>query len=138
MINASEIRMGLVRRRVSQEVFAERCGVGLGALKEMFRVGEVSGEVMNEYAALDNAEEALKEGESSKESVDKNGGCIFGRPVRNERLQLVVFPDGSEMRMRKKMEFRPKYGLPCEGEPSEEEGFVRLVGLYRNNGVRLD
>jgi len=152
MSEAVEIRMGLLRRGVSHEVFAERCGMGVVLLKEMLRGGEVSDGVRGEYASL-LVESGEEEGnplveviaeEEEEEFADEHGeegdnkGCVFGRAVRNDVLQLVVFPDGSEGLARKKRGFKPREGLPCEVETSDEEGFLNLVGKYRDNGVRLD
>ena len=132
MDEVGDIRMGLLRRKVSNERFAERCGMSVDVLEEMLGSGEVSDEVRSHYAGLEVAEEAREEDEK-REVL----GVVFGRAVTNDRLQLVVFPDGSEGRLRKKREFRPKYGLPCEVKESVEEGFHVLVGRYRDNGVRL-
>ena len=53
MSDATEIRMGLLRRRVSIEAFAIQCGLSVNALREMLDVGELSGEVLSCYAALE-------------------------------------------------------------------------------------
>ena len=133
MSEIGEIRMGLVRRGVSHEVFAERCGMGIGALKDMLRGGELSDGVRSEYAAL-----LVEEGSADEQGEEEaNKGCVFGRAVRNDVLQVVVFSDGSEGLVRKKRDFKPREGLPCEVETSDEEGFLNLVGKYRDNGVRL-
>ena len=155
MSDSNEIRMGLLRMRKSHEWFANRCGMGVGELKEMFEGGELSEGGRGEYAAVVGEVEA-PEGEEEKDVVEdvvekeeevlpieqekekEHKGCVFGRPVRNAILQLVVFTDGSEGMIRKKAEFKPKPGLPCEVETSDEEGFLNLVGKYRLNGVRLD
>ena len=153
--------MGLMRRGVSHEVFAERCGIGIGVLKDMLRGGELSDGVRSEYASL-LVEESVEEGsveeereikgktlvevfaeEEEEETANEQGeelvnkGCVFGRAVRNDVLQVVVFPDGGEGLVRKKRGFKPREGLPCEVETSDEEGFLNLVGKYRDNGVRL-
>ena len=147
--------MGLLRMRKSHEWFANRCGMGVGELKEMFERGELSEGVRGEYAALlweveapeveeekDVVEDVVEKEEEvlpiEQEKEKEHKGCVFGRPVRNAILQLVVFTDGSEGMIRKKAEFKPKPGLPCEVETSDEEGFLNLVGKYRLNGVRLD
>lgn len=128
--------MGLLRRRMSRESFAKRCKISENELSEMLEGGEVSGEVMNEYTALENEGEPLCDLEEEVE-VNELNSCVFGRPVRNKRLQIVVFGDGREVKVRKKESFRPRVGLPCEVKVSEEEGFYALVGRYRDNGVRL-
>ena len=155
MSDSNEIRMGLLRMRKSHEWFANRCGMGVGELKEMFEGGELSEGVRGEYAALlwevespeveeekDVVEDVVEKEEEvlpiEQEKEKEHKGCVFGRPVRNAILQLVVFTDGSEGMIRKKAEFKPKPGLPCEVETSDEEGFLNLVGKYRPNGVRLD
>ena len=132
MEEASDIRMGLLRRKVSNERFAERCGMSVDALEEMLGSGEVSDEVLSHYVGLEVEEEAREEDEK-REVL----GVVFGRDVPNDRLQVVIFPDGSEGKVRKKREFRPKHGLPCEVKESVEEGFHVLVGRYRDTGVRL-
>ena len=160
MSDATEIRMGLLRRRVSIEAFAVQCGLSVNALREMLDGGELSGEVLSCYAAL----EVGGVGEKQVEDVPKKevkveqegelgdvcmnidewepmeeGACVFGRPWRNDRIQIIVFSDGREDGViRKKKEFRPRHGLPCEVRESEDAGWYELVGNYRNNGVRLD
>ena len=128
--------MGLLRHRMSRESFAERCNLSEVELSEMLEGGEVSGGVLSEYAALENEGVALEVLEEVVE-VKELDTCVFGRPVRNSRLQIVVFGDGREGKVRKKESFRPRAGLPCEVEASAEEGFLTLVGRYRDNGVRL-
>ena len=162
MSDATEIRMGLLRRRVSIEAFAIQCGLSVNALREMLDVGELSGEVLSCYAALEvggvgekQVEDVPKkevevevEQEGELGEVCKNIDewepmeevtCVFGRPCRNDRIQLIVFSDGREDGViRKKKEFRPRHGLPCEVRESADAGWLELVGNYRNNGVRLD
>ena len=128
--------MGLLRRRMSRESFAERCNLSEVELSVMLEGGEVSGSVLSEYAALENEGVALEVLEEVEE-VKELDTCVFGRPVRNSRLQIIVFGDGREGKARKKESFRPRAGLPCEVEVSAEEGFLTLVGRYRDNGVRL-
>ena len=162
MSESNELRMGLLRMRKSHEWFADRCGMCVRELKDMLEGEELSDGVRSEYAALTlegegeaeelrgrtlcevfAEEEVEKEKEEEvlpieQEKEEEHKGCVFGRPVRNAVLQMVVFPDGSEGLVRKKPDFKPKAGLPCEVETSDEEGFLNLVGKYRNNGVRLD
>tara|TARA_Y100001963_G_scaffold142486_1_gene212167 strand:- start:1258 stop:1674 length:417 start_codon:yes stop_codon:yes gene_type:complete len=138
MSEASEIRMGLLRRRISYEDFAERCGISLESFKEMMNRGDLSGEVLNEYAALDVVDVVggIREQEFGEETEDR---CHFGRECLNDRIQIIEFEDGRRAGMvRKRKEFRPKYGLPCEVRDSGESGWLELVGKYRSNGVRLD
>ena len=123
--------MSLVARGMSHAEFAERCGVSLGVLKGMLRSGIVSGEVANGYTSLVAGEDLVG-------SEEAGVGSVFGRPVRNDRLQVIEFTDGSKGYVRKKRDFKPRFGLPCEVEASDEEGFMRLIGRYRDNGVRLD
>ena len=85
--------MGLLRRRMSRESFAERCNLSEVELSEMLEGGEVSGGVLSEYAALENEGVALEVLEEVVE-VKELDTCVFGRPVRNSRLQIVVFGDG--------------------------------------------
>jgi hypothetical protein len=40
--------------------------------------------------------------------------------------------------VRKKKDFKPKENMAMEVEETDESGVWRLVGKYRNNGVRLD
>ena len=156
MGEGTEIRMGLLRMRRSHEWFADRCGMCVKELKEMLETGDIGDGVRGEYAALllEGEEEKpvgkplvevfAEEEEAEEEKAQKQGkeiehkGCVFGRPVRNAVMQLIVFSDGSEGMARKKRDFKPKAGLPCEVETSDEEGLLNLVGRYRNNGVRLD
>ena len=137
MDESHEIRKGLVRMRVSMEEFAKHLGISLEVLRESLRGGDPGEGVLSGYACL----EVLKGGELVESEVVLEKGedvsCVFGRPVRNVRLQVVKFSDGTEGRLRKKASFRPRHGLPCEVELSEEEGFFRLVGRYRDNGLRL-
>ena len=135
------IRMSLVARGLSHEDFAMRCGVDVLELKAMLSSGEVSEGVLNEHASMMDGNVATR---SVYEALDRGvlverlggGACVFGRPVRNDVLQVVVFSDGREGMVRKKRGFKPRQGLPCEVETSDEEGFLNLVGKYRDNGVR--
>ena len=160
MSDATEIRMGLLRRRVSIEAFAIQCGLSVNALREMLDGGELSGEVLSCYAALEvggvgeKQVEDVPKKEVEVEQEDELGEvcknidewepmeevtCVFGRPCRNDRIQIIVFSDGRRDGMiRKKKEFRPRHGLPCEVRESADAGWLELVGNYRNNGVRLD
>ena len=160
MSDATEIRMGLLRRRVSIEAFAIQCGLSVNALREMLDVGELSGEVLSCYAALEVGgvgEKQVEDVPKKEVEVEQEGElgevcknidewepmeevtCVFGRPCRNDRIQLIVFSDGREDGViRKKKEFRPRHGLPCEVRESADAGWLELVGNYRNNGVRLD
>ena len=123
MGEVDDIRVGLLRRRVTHEEFAESCGMGLSDFKSMLESGEVSDGVRGAYAALDAGVR----------------GCVFGRAVVNDRIQVINYVDGVEAgKVRKKREFRPREGLPCEVRESGEDGWLELVGKYRDNGVRLD
>ena len=54
MSEGSEVRMGLVRHRVSLREFAERCGIGLSELNLMLHSEEdLSDEVRGAYAVLE-------------------------------------------------------------------------------------
>ena len=128
MVEGDEIRLGLLRRRMSQVDFAERCGIGLEELKDQLS-GEVSMDVVGMYAALEVEREVMESGRRK---------CWARKAVVNDRLLLVGFGDGSEGRVRKKNSFKPRMGIVLEVEPSEEEGWWKLVGKYRDNGVRLD
>ena len=163
MSDATEIRMGLLRRRVSIEAFAVQCGLSVNALREMLDGGELSGEVLSCYAALEvggvgekqvedvpkkEVKEVKVEQEGELGEVCKNIDewepmeevtCVFGRACTNDRIQIIVFSDGRRDGMiRKKKDFRPRHGLPCEVRESADAGWLELVGNYRNNGVRLD
>lgn len=136
-----EIKLGLVRHRISREEFAGRCGLGLDELQEMLDGGELSDEVRGAYAVLE-AGESL---ESCNELAASLGGdmgvrriCWAGKAVRNPHILVVCFDDGETGMVRKKEWFKPKSGAVLEVEPSEESGLWRLVGDYRPNGVRLD
>lgn len=123
MSESSEIRMGLVRRGVSHAEFAERCGIGMEVLKASL-LGEMSDEVRNGWASLE------------VEGVTR--ACVSGKLVRNDTIMFVEFPDGVRGLVRKRRNFLPKVGLPMEVELTDEAGVWRLVGKYRDNGVRLD
>ena len=136
-----EIKLGLVRHRISREEFAGRCGLGLDELQEMLDGGELSDEVRGAYAVLEAGEDL----ESCNEFAASLGGdivgrriCWAGKAVRNPHLLVVCFDDGETGTVRKKDWFKPKTGAVLEVEPSEESGLWRLVGDYRPNGVRLD
>ena len=156
--------MGLLRRRVSVGAFAVQCGLSVNELNEEFASGELSDAVRAAYESLDDngvgekqVEDAPKKEVEQVEDVKEEGErgevcknsdewepieevtCVFGRPCRNDRIQIIVFSDGRRDGMiRKKREFRPRHGLPCEVRESEDAGWYELVGNYRNNGVRLD
>ena len=156
--------MGLLRRRVSVGEFAVQCGLSVNELNEEFASGELSDAVLAAYGSLDDngvgkkqVEDAPKKEVEHVEHVEEEGElgevcknidewepieevtCVFGRPCRNDRIQIIVFSDGRRDGMiRKKREFRPRHGLPCEVRESEDAGWYELVGNYRNNGVRLD
>jgi len=150
MADATEIRMGLLRRRVSVGAFAKQCGLSVNALNEEFASGELSEAVRTAYESLDDNGVGKKQVEDAPkkevEEVDlpeeapmEEVTCVFGRACRNDRIQLIVFSDGREDGViRKKKDFRPRHGLPCEVKESDEKGWFELVGNYRNNGVRLD
>ena len=147
MVDATEIRMGLLRRRVSVGAFAKQCGLSVNALNEEFASGELSDAVQSAYGSLDNngvgkkqvEDTPKKEVELPEEAPMEEVTCVFGRACTNDRIQIIVFSDGRRDGMlRKKKEFRPRHGLPCEVKESADEGWLELVGRYRNNGVRLD
>ena len=147
MVDATEIRMGLLRRRVRGGAFAVQCGLSGNELNEEFASGELSDAVLAAYESLDDngvgqkqvEELPKKEVELPEEAPKEEVTCVFGRPCRNDRIQIVVFSDGRRDGMiRKKKEFRPRHGLPCEVRESVDAGWLELVGNYRNNGVRLD
>ena len=147
MADATEIRMGLLRRRVSVGAFAKQCGLSVNELNEEFASGELSDAVRTAYGSLDDngvgkkqVEDApKKEIELPEEAPMEEVTCVFGRPCTNDRIQIIVFSDGRRDGMlRKKKDFRPRHGLPCEVRESADAGWLELVGNYRNNGVRLD
>ena len=132
MSEGSEVRMGLVRHRVSQREFAERCGIGVSELSAMLDgKEELIDSVRNAYALLEV--EGMEKGDRGGSRI-----CWSGRAVRNPNLLVVYFNDGETGLVRKKEWFQPGHGMEMEVEPSEEESFWRLVGDYRPNGVRLD
>ena len=135
MSDGNEIRVGLLRHRVTHEEFAESCGMGVREIKEMLDGGEVSDGVRGTYAALDAGGE-VRDGEIVEVSTRH---CIFGRPVNNDCIQVVEFLSGGRAgMMRKRRDFKPRHGLPCEVRDSVDDGWLELVGEYRDNGVRLD
>ena len=136
MSEGMEIRKGLLRLRMSMSDFGLQCGLSEVSLLEMLDDGEVSDEVRGRYLALTVEEEIAME---QLEKKDNKGNAVFCRPVRNDRIQVVKFDDGRRDGMlRKKISFQPRTGLPCEVEDSgEDDGWYRLVGKYRDNGVRL-
>ena len=137
MSESSDIRVGLLRRRVSLEEFAEQCGLSVNALEEELGGDSVGDGVLSAYAALVAKEEGFLGEKPVKEGLVEPT-CVFGRPVTNDRIQIVVFSDGRRDGMlRKKRNFKPRHGLPCEVRESGEEGWLELVGSYRDNGVRL-
>ena len=147
MVDATEIRMGLLRRRVSVGAFAVQCGLSVNELNEEFASGELSDAVFAAYGSLDDngvgkkqmEELPKKEVEQVEEAPMEEVTCVFGRPCRNDRIQIVVFSDGRRDGMiRLKKECRPRHGLPCEVRESVDAGWLELMGNYRNNGVRLD
>lgn len=147
MADATEIRMGLLRRRVSVGAFAVQCGLSVNELNEEFASGELSDAVQSAYESLDDngvgkkqVEDApKKEIELPEEAPMEEVTCVFGRACTNDRIQIIVFSDGRRDGMlRKKKDFRPRHGLPCEVRESADAGWLELVGNYRNNGVRLD
>ena len=137
MSEGTEIRKGLLRLRMSSVDFALKCGLSEVSLLEMLDDGEVSDEVRGCYMALSVEDEIARE---QLEKKDNKGNAVFCRPVINDRIQVVKFDDGRRDGMvRKKSSFKPKVGLRCEVEESgEDDGWYRLVGSYRDNGVRLD
>jgi len=54
MVDATEIRMGLLRRRVSVGAFAVQCGLSVNELNEEFASGELSDAVLAAYESLDD------------------------------------------------------------------------------------
>ena len=58
--------------------------------------------------------------------------------VRDFRLLIVEFDDGTTGMVRKQSSFKPKHGLVMEVRRCEDGEFYELVGEYRDNGVRLD
>jgi len=135
MSDGNEIRVGLLRRRVTHEEFAESCGMGVREIKEMLDGGEVSDGVRGAYAALDAGGE-IRDGDIVEVDTRR---CVFGRAVKNDTLQVIDYLGGGKAGMlRKRRDFKPRHGLPCEVKASVEDGWLDLVGRYRDNGVRLD
>ena len=130
---SAELRRGLVRHRLSRESFADRCGMSVLELDAMLESGELSDAVRGAYAVLEVEGDDVLEGLPSGNQM-----CWAGKAVRNPNLLVICFDDGSTGMVRKKVWFKPKMGVPLEVELSDEEGFWKLVGDYRPNGVRLD
>lgn len=130
MSGASDVRMGLLRRKVSYREFAESCGISEIILRAQLDNDVLSDEVLNGYASL--------EVEGKKDLAPKQRKCWTDKEVRNEYVMMVKFEDGSSGLVRKKSDFKPKAGMEMEVEESDESGVWRLVGKYRKNGVRLD
>ena len=122
--------MGLLRRKVSYREFAESCGMSEVALKKQLDNDVLSGEVLSAYASL--------EVEGGSKLAPKQRKCLSDKAVRNDFVMMVKFEDGSKGLVRKKKDFKPKENMAMEVEESDESGVWRLVGKYRNNGVRLD
>ena len=122
--------MGLLRRKVSYREFAESCGISEIILRAQLDNDVLSGEVLSAYASL--------EVEGSQETAPERRKCVSDKAVRNEFVMMVKFEDGSKGLVRKKKDFKPKENMAMEVEESDESGVWRLVGKYRNNGVRLD
>ena len=130
MSGASDVRMGLLRRKVSYREFAESCGISEIILRAQLDNDVLSDEVLNGYASLEIG--------GKKVEAPKQRKCWADKGVRNEYVMMVKFEDGSGGLVRKKSDFKPKAGMEMEVEESDELGVWRLVGKYRNNGVRLD
>ena len=130
MSGASDVRMGLLRRKVSYREFAESCGISEIILRAQLDNDVLSDEVLNGYASLEVG--------GKKVEAPKQRKCWADKGVRNEYVMMVKFEDGSGGLVRKKRDFKPKAGMEMEVEESDELGGWRLVGKYRNNGVRLD
>ena len=146
-VSGTEIRMWMVRNKVTQEEFAKRCSLSVEDLRDELSLSVVSDGLIEAYKSIsasscrmvggETPSRAEKLHETKTPCAELKEGCIFGPSVPNDRLQIVIMPDGGRVKARKKANFLPKYGMPCEVEESEEDGFVVLVGSYRNNGVRL-
>ena len=135
MSDGNDIRVGLLRRRVTHEEFAESCGMGVRELKGMLDGGEVSDGVRGAYAALEAGGE-MRDGDIVEVDTRR---CVFGRAVKNDTIQVIDYLGGGKAGMlRKRRDFKPRHGLPCEVRASGEDGWLELVGNYRDNGVRLD
>ena len=129
MSESDDIRTGLRRRGVEPARLAEACGISGDNLEQALSSETVDDGIRAAYAALEV--ESL---------TRKTYMAVFGRPVRNDRIQVVKFDGGGRDGMvRKKPSFKPRFGLACEvTEASDEDGWYCLVGKYRDNGVRLD
>ena len=130
MSGASEVRMGLLRRKVSYREFAESCGISEIILRAQLDNDVLSDEVLSAYASL--------EVEGGSKLAPKHRKCLSDKAVRNDFVMMVKFEDGSRGLVRKKKDFKPKENMAMEVEETDESGVWRLVGKYRNNGVRLD
>ena len=144
------LRKDLLGWRVSRSEFAKRCGLTSREFDAALERGGETDPLMDvawrklieERSGMESSGSRIMESmkESSPDAPEEGGverRCQACRPVRNPNLLLVRFDDGSEGRLRKNREFVPREGISLEVEPSEEEGYWKLVGRYRDNGVRL-
>ena len=129
MSESDDIRTGLKVQGKESKDLALACGIGEDDLDKALSNDKVDDGIRSAYVALEV--ESL---------TRKTYAATFGRPVTNNRIQVIKFDDGRrDGIMRKKSSFQPKVGLRCEVEDSgEDDGWYRLVGSYRDNGVRLD
>ena len=120
---------------MTHEEFAEGCGMSVRELRDMLDGGEVSDGVRGAYAALDAGGE-MRDGDIVESETRR---CVFGRAVKNDTIQVIDYLGGGKAGMlRKRRDFKPRHGLACEVKSSGEDGWLELVGKYRDNGVRLD
>jgi len=137
-----ELRRDLMKWRVSHDEFSRLSGVKPSEFRDVLKGGgELSSGMSRAWRELRELREVEEVDELPVDVEDDDDGptrrCVVGRRVPNGRLLMLLFSDGSEGRMLKKPEFRPKPGMELEVEEGEDEGFWKLVGKYRPNGVRL-
>ena len=135
-----ELRRDLMKWRVSHDEFSRLSGVKPSEFRDVLKGGgELSSGMSRAWRELRELRE-VEEVDELPVDVEDDGPtrrCVVGRRVPNGRLLMLLFSDGSEGRMLKKPSFRPKPGMELEVEALEDEGFWKLVGKYRPNGVRL-
>ena len=138
-----ELRRDLMKWRVSHDEFSRLSGVKPSEFRDLLKGGgELSSGMSRAWRELRESREVSEVDElpAEEEEVVDDGPtrrCVVGRRVPNGRLLMLLFSDGSEGRMLKKPSFRPKPGMELEVAALEDEGFWKLVGKYRPNGVRL-
>ena len=116
------LRRDLMKWRVSHDEFSRLSGVKPSAFRDLLTGGgELSSGMSRAWRELRESREVEEVDElpADEEEVVDDGPtrrCVVGRRVPNVRLLMLLFSDGSEGRMLKKPEFRPKPGMELEVE----------------------